>query len=111
MMEDQLPDRVRRAEENREFRQLLEQSSIGKSPKGFEREPNIGSGQCQPCHDDRCADVGCALPHGCACPCTADKRSLADDITAVLAGRNMWYHEDDVAELVDTLYGKGWRRE
>jgi hypothetical protein len=112
MMEDQLPDRVRAAEQRREFRQLLIQSSIARLPKGFdEREGAIGSGMCQPCREDRCGDVECAIPAGCACNCTPDKEALASEIAALLDQRGIWRSDDDPMEMSKVLYAKGWRRE
>jgi hypothetical protein len=106
MTEDQLPDRVRAAEENREFRQLLEQSSIGQPPKGFENEPAIGSGMCETCRSDWCGEIDC-LTAGCACTCIADKSALHRDMLEI-------YDNDNPESLYDvacSLYGRGWRRE
>lgn len=112
MMEDQLPDRVRAAEQRREFRQLLDASSIGRLPKGFEKEPGIGSGQCNVCRNDQCGEVGCVVPDGCACSCTPDKEQLtsaiSDALTRLLC-RDI--SEDDAAEIANDLYRLGWRRE
>jgi len=104
-------ERVHEAEQNREFRELLDASSIGKPPKGFEREPSIGAGMCQPCREDRCDDIGCAIPAGCACSCTADKEALAGEIITSFNELGMWFSVEDAAEMARSLYGKGWRRE
>lgn len=112
MMEDQLPDRVRAAEQRREFRQLLDASSIGKLPKGLEKTEAIGSGLCQPCREDRCGTIGCMISNGgCACSCTADKETLAGQIAVQLDERSIWYSVDEPMEMAKALYAKGWRRE
>jgi hypothetical protein len=105
-------ERVREAEERREFGALLDASSIGKPPKGYENEPSIGSGMCQPCRADQCAEVGCAIAPGCACSCTADKEVLAEEVSTALTRllcRDL--SDDDAAEIADELYRNGWRRE
>lgn len=104
-------ERVRAAEVRREFGELREQSSIGKPPKDFENEPSIGSGMCQPCRADQCAEVGCAIL-GCACSCTGDKEALAEEVSTVLTRLSCRdLSEDDAVEIADELYRNGWRRE
>jgi hypothetical protein len=104
-------ERVHEAEQNREFRELLDASSIGKPPKGFEREPSIGAGMCQPCREDRCSDIECAVPTGCACSCTADKEALATEMITLFNDLDLRFNDDDMVEVASFLYGKGWRRE
>jgi hypothetical protein len=111
MMEDQLPDRVRAAEQRREFERLLGLSSIGKPPKGLKKE-FVPSGMCEVCRADRCDDMECMISNGgCACTCTADKETLAGEIATLLDQRGIWRNDDDPMEMAKVLYTKGYRRE
>lgn len=101
-----VPKRVQEAEERREFRELL-RAAI---PVTDEDIRAIATGQCQPCRNDQCGDAGCALPTGCACTCTAEKLTLAQQIYDAINQLGMWFNMDDLTEIADALYREGWRR-
>lgn len=102
-----VPKRVREAEERREFRDLL-RAAI---PVTDEDIRAIATGQCQPCRNDRCGDTGCAIPTGCACTCTTDKRVLSSQIIQFAYEQQYSLVPEDADEIADALYREGWRRE
>lgn len=106
MMEDQLPDRVRAAEERREFDRLLDVSSVGP----VHRNQNRAMVHCGPCADDQCGEIGCTGVD-CSCVCLAEKEILAGHVKDVMTRLGCWFSADDTVEIAESLYRKGWRRE
>lgn len=104
-MTEPTPERVRAAEERREFRQLLDDSSIGQLPPALAAQPHVGSGLCQTCANDRCGQFYC-VSADCACTCMADRAALADELLEIFG-----QHPENLTAVADELYTRGWRRQ